>query len=122
MASRWTTTSVATSDWFPGGEKAAFLGVGTYAVYPLAPDVVMYCYPDEDPWREKGIARFDCTISPVTFTDELVDSENMAHVFMASRFVFSNRPVFDDEREFAKTVGTDTYAPPGTRLFDTEDS
>jgi hypothetical protein len=58
----------------------------------------------------------------VAFTDELVDSENMAHVFMASRFVFSNRPVFDDEREFAKAVGTDTNAPPGVRLFGINDS
>lgn len=102
--------------------KTAFMGGGTYVVYPLAPDVVLYCHPDEDPWRENAIARFDCTISPVTFTDELVESENMAHVFMASRFVFSNRPVFDLEREFAKTVGTDTFAPPGKRLFGVDDS
>jgi hypothetical protein len=102
--------------------KARFVGNGTYVVYPLAPDVIMYCYPDEDPWRDRGIGRFDCTISPVTFTEELVESENMAHVFMASRFVFSNRPVFDREREFAKTVGTDTYAPPGVRLFEGRDS
>lgn len=102
--------------------KASFMGGGTYVVHPLAPDVVMYCFPDEDPWREKGIARFDYRISPVTFTDGLVKSENMAHVFMASRFVFSNRPMFDAEREFAKTVGTDTYAPPGTRLFVADDS
>lgn len=98
------------------------MGGGSYVVYPLAPDVVMYCYPDEDPWREKRIARFDCRISPVTFTDELVESENMAHVFMASRFILSNRPIFDDEREFAKTVGTDAYAPPGARRFEANDS
>jgi hypothetical protein len=102
--------------------KTAFMGAGTYVVYPLAPDVVMYCYPDEEPWNKPGLKRFDCTVSPVTFTDELVESENMAHVFMASRFVFSNRPTFDMEREFAKTVGTDTYAPPGMRLFDDDDS
>lgn len=102
--------------------KASFMGNGTYVVYPLAPDVVMYCYPDEVPWREKGIARFDCRVSPVTFTNEFVESENMAHVFMASRFLFSNRPRFDVEREFAKTGGTDIHTPSGTRLFDADDS
>jgi hypothetical protein len=29
---------------------------------------------------------------------------------MASRFVFSRRDRFDAEREFAKAIGTDTYA------------
>lgn len=101
--------------------KAHFMGSGTYVVYPLAPDVVMYCYPDERPWHEKGVARLDCRVSPVTFTGDFVESENMAHVFMASRFVFSNRQMFDLEREFAKTVGTDRYAPPGVRLFEGND-
>jgi uncharacterized protein DUF4238 len=100
--------------------KVGFLNNGTYAVYPLAPDVVMYCHPNEDPWRAGTIRRLDCVISPVAFTDEMVQSENMAHVFMASRFLFSNRPVFDAERTFAPTVGTDTYAPPGRRLFEAD--
>ncbi len=92
--------------------KAGVLSEGTYIVYPLAPDVVMYCYPDEGIWRDAKISRFDCRISPVTFTDQMVQGENSGQVFMASRFVFSNKAAFDLEREFAKTIGTDTYAPP----------
>ncbi len=92
--------------------KRGILSEGTYVVYPLAPDVVMYCYPDEGVWRNARISRFDCHISPVTFTDELVQSENSAQVFMASRFVISNRAAFDLEREFARTIGTDPYEPP----------
>jgi hypothetical protein len=57
---------------------------GAYVVYPLAPDALIYCYPDEGPWREARISRFDCTISPVTFTDAMVQDENTAQVFMAS--------------------------------------
>ncbi len=37
--------------------KAGVLAGGTYVVYPLAPDVVMYCYPDEGRWRAAKISR-----------------------------------------------------------------
>lgn len=53
----------------------------------------------------------------MTFTDGMVESENTAQVFMASRFVISNRPSFDRERDFSKTIGTDIYAPPGESLY-----
>jgi hypothetical protein len=92
--------------------KAGVFGEGTYVVYPLAPDVVMYCFPDEGVWRNARLSQRDCCISTITFTDELVESENSAQVFMASRFVISNRATFDREREFAKTIGTDANAPP----------
>ncbi|WP_329258771.1 DUF4238 domain-containing protein [Actinoallomurus sp. NBC_01490] len=98
--------------------KAGVLREGTYIVYPLAPDAVMYCYPDEGPWRNARISRFDCQISPVTLTHGMIQNENTAQVFMASRFIISNRAAFDHEREFAKTIGTDTYAPPGRKLSD----
>jgi hypothetical protein len=41
----------------------------------------------------------------------MVESENSGQVFMASRFVISPRNNFDRERAFAKTIGTDIYAP-----------
>lgn len=47
----------------------------------------------------------------MTFTEEMVASENGGQVFMASRFVISSRDGFDREREFAKSVGTDLYEP-----------
>ncbi|WP_276571626.1 hypothetical protein [Bradyrhizobium sp. dw_78] len=44
----------------------------------------------------------------------MVESENSGQVFMASRFVLSNRADFDAERAFAPTIGSDIYAPPST--------
>jgi Protein of unknown function (DUF4238) len=88
--------------------KAQFFGNGAYVVYPLAPDIVMYCHPREAPWL--GIEQFDCAISPVAFNAELVESENTAPVFMASQFVVSSVGDFSRAREFAQTIGTNTYA------------
>ena len=89
--------------------KAGMYNDGTYSVFPMAPDIVMYCHPKEPPWEKLG--KLDCCVSPVTFTEEMVKSENGAQVFMASRFVISSRDRFDEEREFAKTIGTDLYKP-----------
>jgi hypothetical protein len=89
--------------------KVGIYSTGTYSVFPLAPDIVMYCHPVEHPWEKLGI--FDCSLSPVSFTEEMVESENGAQVFMASRFIISSRNGFDREREFAKTIGTDLYKP-----------
>jgi hypothetical protein len=72
----------------------------------------MYCYPPEEPWSKA--ARFDTTVSPITFTSEMVESENTGQVFMASRFVISNSEDFAAERAFARTIGTDVYARPHT--------
>jgi len=89
--------------------KVGIYSAGTYSVFPLAPDIVMYCHPLEHPWEKLGI--FDCSLSPVSFNEDMVESENGAQVFMASRFIVSSRNDFDREREFAKTIGTDVYKP-----------
>lgn len=112
-----TETPFITSDnpvAFRAGDNSMWLKVGmysdgTYSVFPMAPDIVMYCHPKEPPWEK--LDRFDCCLSPVSFTEEMVRSENGAQVFMASRFVISSRNQFDEEREFAKTIGTDLYKP-----------
>lgn len=90
--------------------KAGVISEGTYITYPLAPDVVMYCYPNEGVWLDAQISRFDCQISPIKFNDGMVESDNTAQVFMASRFVISSTNSFTMERGFAKTIGTDIYA------------
>lgn len=110
-----TATPFITSDnpvAFRTGDNAMWLKVGlfsggTYLVFPMAPDIVMYCYPKEPPWEELG--RFDCCLSPVAFTEGMVESENTGQVFMASRFIISSRDSFEREREFAKSIGTDLY-------------
>jgi Protein of unknown function (DUF4238) len=97
---------------FRTGDNSRWLKIGVYApgsysVFPLAPDIVMYCHPPEGPWEK--LSTFDCCLSPVSLTEEMVEGENAAQVFMASRFVISPRNDFDREREFAKTIGTDAY-------------
>lgn len=87
--------------------KAGVCSPGTYVVFPLAPDIILYCYPKNAPWDK--LAAFDKSLSPVEFDDEMVESENSGQVFMASRFVISPRNNFDAERAFAKTIGTDIY-------------
>jgi len=112
-----TSTPFITSDnpvAFRTGDNAMWLKAGiysdgTYSVFPMAPDIVMYCYPKEPPWDKAD--RLDCCLSPVSWTDEMVESENGAQVLMASRFVISSRDSFDQEREFAKSIGTDLNEP-----------
>lgn len=89
--------------------KVGFVAEGTYAVYPLAPDIVMFCH-EREYWKK--IAQLDGCLSPFSLTDEMVQSENSGQVFMASRFVISPINDFAFAREFAKTIGTDTYARP----------
>lgn len=86
--------------------RAGFLAGSTYLVYPMSPAVVLYCYPRVGKFR--ALRKFADGVSPVTFTDEMVESENSGQVFMASRFLISNRPEFDAQRAFAATIGADT--------------
>jgi hypothetical protein len=112
-----TATPFITSDnpvAFRTGDNSMWLKIGmysngTYSVFPMAPDIVMYCHPKEPPWDKLG--KLDCCLSPVTFAEGMVENENTGQVFMASRFVVSLRDGFDHEREFAKTIGTDLYKP-----------
>lgn len=85
---------------------------GAYVVFAMSPNVVLYCHPRAGSFRKLG--KFGDSLSPVVLDDGMVESENSGQVFMASRFVFSNRPDFDAERAFAPTIGTDIYAPPKT--------
>jgi hypothetical protein len=87
--------------------KVGFLTEGTYAVYPLSPEIVMFCH-EREYW--KAVEHLDRCLSPFPLTDEMVESENSGLVFMASRFVISSINNFESLREFAKTIGTDTYA------------
>jgi hypothetical protein len=69
---------------------------GIQIVFPISPDCLLYV-------MEKGywssVTSFDGGISPVTFTEHMVDHENSGQVAMSTRFIFSCRNDFD----FAKT-------------------
>jgi len=114
-----TSTPFVTSDnpvTFKTGDNRTWVKVsvfseGTYAVYPLAPDLIMYCHPREGRWA--SIGKLDATLSPVKLTDGMVEHENAGQVFSASRFVLSRSDDFAFARAFARTIGTDVYARPG---------
>jgi hypothetical protein len=90
--------------------RAGILSHGTSLVYPLSPQKMLYCHPPRGKFR--ALRKFANAASPVVLTDEMVDSENCGQVFMASRFLISNRAQFDIERAFAKTIGKDINTPP----------
>lgn len=75
---------------------------GTYAGFALAPDLILYCHPDEPPWDQLG--RYADKLSPVAIDEGMAESENSGQVFMASRFLFSNQNKFDAERTFARSI------------------
>lgn len=85
---------------------------GSYLVFAMSSRVVLYCHPRIGPFRKLG--KFADCLSPVMLDDGMVKSENSGQVFMASRFVLSNRADFEAERAFAPTIGTEIYAPPST--------
>ena len=89
--------------------KAGFMSKGTYVVYPLAPDIVMFC--DESRFWKK-LKKFDGSLSPVSLSKRMVECENSGQVFMAKRFVISPVNDFHFARDFAKTIGTNNYAKP----------
>lgn len=89
--------------------RAGILSPGVYAVYPLSPGIVMYCHDPNEGWE--SVSKFADCLSPVPFTDELVESDNTGQVFMASRFVFSPTNEFDSAKDFADAIATNRYAP-----------
>jgi hypothetical protein len=108
-----TDTPFLTSDnpiLFRAGDNSMWLKTaldmqGTYMVYPLAPDVMMYAHPKEPP-----LHRLADMVSPVAFSEDMANSENTGQAFAASRFVIGNQNRFETVREFALTIGTDQYA------------
>jgi hypothetical protein len=88
--------------------RAGVLGKGIYAAYPLSPAFILFCH-DREHW--KALEKYDCSVSPVVFTEEMVEDENTGQVFMASRFVFSNVNDFEKARDFEEAIKTDRYAP-----------
>jgi hypothetical protein len=88
--------------------KAGIMGLGSYVVFPISPRYILYC---KEPTHWAKLKKFDCCLSPVEITSEMVQHENSGQVFMASRFVISSTKDFSFATEFAKTIGTDFHAP-----------
>jgi hypothetical protein len=71
---------------------------GMYVVFPLSPQWILYC---KEPRHWKKVARFDKSVSPVTFTPDMVDHENSGQIGMSSRFVFASTSNFEFAREYS---------------------
>lgn len=89
--------------------KLGFLARGVYPVFPLSPEIMMYCYDSKDP-KYRVLRKFGDTLSPVEFNVPLVKHDNAGQVFNASRFVISPINDFKFVRECAQTIGSDRYA------------
>ena len=88
--------------------RAVALSQETYLGHPLSPRVMLFCYPRHGKYRQ--LAKWSDCLSPVPLDDGMVNSENSGQVFTASRFLFSNRNQFDDERTFAATIETNVHS------------
>lgn len=74
---------------------------GTYAVYPINSEYILYCHGyDRYPTFEK----LDSCLSPVTLTEQMVEIENCAQVFMATRHIVSPLNNFSSAEEFWNNV------------------
>lgn len=80
---------------------------GSYVVFPLAPDVVLYC---KERSRWEALRPLDCAISPVELNAGMVEHENAGQAFSSTRFIFSSVPSFDELQHFLPSLGTDMYA------------
>lgn len=80
---------------------------GIYAVYPMAPDIILYCYPSFAPYE--NLRRFGDCLSPIAFSTEMARNENTGQVFSATRFLVAKANNFDSERDFAQSIGTDRF-------------
>jgi hypothetical protein len=72
---------------------------GMYVVFPLSPTWIMYC---KDPRYWGKLARFDQSVSPVTFTAHMAGHENSGQIGMSHRFVFAHTPDFEFVRMFCR--------------------
>jgi len=80
---------------------------GSYAVFPLTPQYVLYC---KEPEYWSAIKEMDSCLSPVELSDEMVQHENSGQVFMATRHVISAFNEFSWADEFVTSIGTEIYA------------
>lgn len=70
---------------------------GVQITFPLSPTVMLYCH-EPNHWRR--LAPFDCGVSPVRLTSDMVTHENSGQVGMSNRFVFSSMDDFSFARSF----------------------
>ncbi len=70
---------------------------GSQVIFPLSPRLILYMHEPEY-WSK--IKKFDGRLSPVTFTDHMVEHENSGQVGCSTRFIYSRCADFDFARMF----------------------
>jgi len=70
-----------------------------YVVYPLSPSLILYMY---DRCKYPMMDDFDGSVSPISFTPEMVNHENSGQVGMSYRFVYSSDGDFAFARKFIR--------------------
>jgi hypothetical protein len=65
----------------------------------------LYC-KEKSFWKK--LKRFNNCLSPVEFTEGMVDHENSGQVFMSSRFIFSPINDFEDAKDFWTKIQNET--------------
>lgn len=59
---------------------------GMYIVFPISPTNILYCY---EPNHWERLKKFNNTVTPIEFTEDMVNHENSGQVGMSNRFIFS---------------------------------
>ena len=90
--------------WLKGVEP---LREGCYLVFPMTPELVLYC---KEPGFWSKAKSHDLCVSPIKLEADMVHHENSGQAFMASRFLMSCSSDFQEVRDFIPSIGTDVYA------------
>ena len=90
--------------WLKGVEP---LRDGSYLVFPMTPDLVLYC---KEPGFWSKAKSHDLCVSPIKLEADMVHHENSGQAFTSSRFLMSCSSDFQEVRDFIPSIGTDVYA------------
>jgi len=90
--------------WLKGIEP---LRDGSYLVFPMTPELVLYC---KEPSFWSKAKSHDLCVSPIKLAADMVHHENSGQAFMSSRFLMSCSSIFQEVRDFIPSIGTDVYA------------
>jgi len=90
--------------WLKGVEP---LRDGSYLVFPMTPDLVLYC---KEPGFWSKAKSHDLCVSPIKLEADMVHHENSGQAFTSSRFLMSCSSDFQEVRDFIPSIGTDVYS------------
>lgn len=83
----------------------SILAPGTYTVFPITPQYIMYC---KEPTHWAPVKRFESRLSPVRFDTAMVNHENSGQIFMATRHLIAPLGEFSWANEFVEMISKQT--------------